>query len=152
VYCASCSDASVYDVREKCEDSGTTPSAILSNNKEIFGTLTSEFLSDPSYPILGSIQKYLNRKDVMVQCNLHQADNRMLWVPKFQATNLATQTSTESLFQHQTSLTLSFLFAGDWFKPYHLEVPKILDRKVPILIYAGDADYICKYAVSLYLL
>ena len=44
-----------------------------------------------------------------------------------------------------TNAYISFLFAGDWFKPYHLEVPKILDRGIPILIYAGDADYICKY-------
>jgi len=41
--------------------------------------------------------------------------------------------------------TFSFLFAGDWFKPYHLLVPKILERGVPVLIYAGDADFICKY-------
>jgi cathepsin A (carboxypeptidase C) len=38
----------------------------------------------------------------------------------------------------------SFLFAGDWFKPYHLEVPKILAQGVPVLVYAGDADFICK--------
>jgi carboxypeptidase C (cathepsin A) len=38
------------------------------------------------------------------------------------------------------------LFAGDWFKPYHHEVPKILERGISVFIYAGDADFICKYA------
>jgi cathepsin A (carboxypeptidase C) len=66
-------------------------------------------------------------------------------VLKSQAMNRATQISIESSFQRSQKLISSFLFAGDWFKPYHLEVPKILAHKVPILIYAGDADYICKY-------
>jgi cathepsin A (carboxypeptidase C) len=69
-------------------------------------------------------------------------------VPKFRATNRATVTSTESIPSGYKANN-SFLFAGDWFKPYHLEVPKILERGVPVLIYAGDADYICKYLTSL---
>jgi carboxypeptidase C (cathepsin A) len=69
-------------------------------------------------------------------------------VPKFRATNRATLTSTESI-PYNNKANNSFLFAGDWFKPYHLEVPKILERGVPILIYAGDADYICKYLTFL---
>ena len=38
----------------------------------------------------------------------------------------------------------NFLFAGDWFQPYHRLVPGILDQ-IPVLIYAGDADYICNW-------
>ena len=76
------------------------------------------------------------------------SDPRTPSVPKFRATNRATPTSTESI-PYDNKAKYSFLFAGDWFKPYHLEVPKILERGVPILIYAGDADYICKYLTSL---
>lgn len=36
----------------------------------------------------------------------------------------------------------NFLFAGDWMKPFHRVVPALLE-KMPILIYAGDADFIC---------
>jgi cathepsin A (carboxypeptidase C) len=38
----------------------------------------------------------------------------------------------------------NFLFAGDWFQPYHRLVPGILEE-IPVLIYAGDADYICNW-------
>ncbi|KAL2886377.1 Carboxypeptidase Y -like protein A [Ceratocystis lukuohia] len=37
-----------------------------------------------------------------------------------------------------------FLFAGDWFTPFHRLVPGVLE-KIPVLIYAGDADYICNW-------
>ncbi|KAG5967625.1 hypothetical protein E4U56_000720 [Claviceps arundinis] len=38
----------------------------------------------------------------------------------------------------------NFLFQGDWMKPYFRLVPKILDQ-IPVLIYAGDADFICNW-------
>lgn len=38
----------------------------------------------------------------------------------------------------------NFLFQGDWMKPYHRLVPGILE-KIPVLIYAGDADFICNW-------
>ena len=58
--------------------------------------------------------------------------------------HLVIPTLTESPLLRGSLLIFSFLFAGDWFKPYHLEVPKILKHGVPVLIYAGDADFICK--------
>ena len=68
------------------------------NDKETFGTMRWGLLSDGSYPILGSIQKYLNRKSVMVYNWSTQGwSNRMRLVLKFQATNLAIQTSTGSI-------------------------------------------------------
>ena len=38
----------------------------------------------------------------------------------------------------------NFLFAGDWMKPFHRLIPGILE-KIPVLIYAGDADFICNW-------
>ncbi|KAF1998375.1 carboxypeptidase Y precursor [Amniculicola lignicola CBS 123094] len=38
----------------------------------------------------------------------------------------------------------NFLLQGDWMKPFHRVVPGILE-KIPVLIYAGDADYICNW-------
>ncbi|CEO59746.1 Putative Carboxypeptidase Y homolog A [Penicillium brasilianum] len=38
----------------------------------------------------------------------------------------------------------NFLFHGDWMKPYHRLVPGLLEQ-IPVLIYAGDADFICNW-------
>ncbi|SGZ54128.1 CIC11C00000000930 [Sungouiella intermedia] len=39
----------------------------------------------------------------------------------------------------------NFMFAGDWMKPYHKNVIDILEAGVPVLIYAGDKDFICNW-------
>lgn len=39
----------------------------------------------------------------------------------------------------------NFLFAGDWMKPYHKAVTELLNQDIPILIYAGDKDFICNW-------
>lgn len=39
----------------------------------------------------------------------------------------------------------NFLFAGDWMKPYYTNVIDLLDLNVPVLIYAGDKDFICNW-------
>ncbi|KAF2271875.1 uncharacterized protein EI97DRAFT_241984 [Westerdykella ornata] len=38
----------------------------------------------------------------------------------------------------------NFLLQGDWMKPYHRVVPNLL-KEIPVLVYAGDADYICNW-------
>ncbi|CAI7585587.1 unnamed protein product [Penicillium manginii] len=38
----------------------------------------------------------------------------------------------------------NFLFNGDWMKPFHRLVPGLLEQ-IPVLIYAGDADFICNW-------
>ena len=37
-----------------------------------------------------------------------------------------------------------FMLQGDWMKPMHHLIPKILEE-IPVLIYAGDADFICNW-------
>ncbi|KAH3678533.1 hypothetical protein WICMUC_001550 [Wickerhamomyces mucosus] len=39
----------------------------------------------------------------------------------------------------------NFLFAGDWMKPYHKAVIDLLESGLPVLIYAGDKDFICNW-------
>ena len=38
----------------------------------------------------------------------------------------------------------SFQMAGDWMQPIHELIPGLLE-KIPVLIYAGDADFICNW-------
>ena len=42
-------------------------------------------------------------------------------------------------------INLNFLLAGDWMHPYVSYVGPILEAGIKVLIYAGDADFICNY-------
>ena len=37
----------------------------------------------------------------------------------------------------------NFILDGDEMKPFQQYVAELLDNNVPVLIYAGDKDYIC---------
>lgn len=39
----------------------------------------------------------------------------------------------------------NFMFAGDWMKPYYKNVIDLLESGLPVLIYAGDKDFICNW-------
>lgn len=39
----------------------------------------------------------------------------------------------------------NFLLNGDWMKPYHTHVTKLLNAGLPVLIYSGDKDFICNW-------
>lgn len=42
-------------------------------------------------------------------------------------------------------LAASFMYSGDWMKPYYKKVIDVLEKGVPVLIYAGDKDFICNW-------
>lgn len=39
----------------------------------------------------------------------------------------------------------NFLYSGDWMKPYYKKVVDVLEKGVPVLVYAGDKDFICNW-------
>lgn len=39
----------------------------------------------------------------------------------------------------------NFVFSGDWMKPYYKKVVHVLEKGVPVLVYAGDKDFICNW-------
>merc|ERR1712224_1184597 len=36
-------------------------------------------------------------------------------------------------------------FMGDWMHNFQLKIPAMLEAKIPVLIYAGDQDFICNW-------
>ncbi|MCJ1352136.1 MAG: hypothetical protein MMC33_002120 [Icmadophila ericetorum] len=74
------------------------------------------------YKALGYITKYLNKPEVMQSLGVE--------VDSYESCNF--------------DINRNFLFAGDWMKPFHRVVPNIVDE-IPVLIYAGDADFICNW-------
>jgi len=82
--------------------------------------------SDLCYDELEWIQKYLNRDDVMKTLGAE--------VSSYASCNM--------------DINRNFLFQGDWMQPFHRLVPGILEE-IPVLIYAGDADFICNWLGNL---
>jgi len=78
------------------------------------------------YDELDWIQKYLNKKDVMQALGAE--------VSSYDSCNF--------------DINRNFNFAGDWMQPFHRLVPGILSE-IPVLIYAGDADFICNWLGNL---
>ncbi|CRK32628.1 hypothetical protein BN1708_016121, partial [Verticillium longisporum] len=74
------------------------------------------------YSALGWISEYLNQDNVIEALGAE--------VSNYESCNF--------------DINRNFLFAGDWFQPFHRLVPGLLE-KIPVLIYAGDADYICNW-------
>ncbi|CCU80427.1 carboxypeptidase Y [Blumeria hordei DH14] len=74
------------------------------------------------YTGLGWVSQYLNQEHVMRELGVE--------VSSFESCNL--------------DINRNFLFHGDWMQPFHLKVPDVL-KEIPVLIYAGDADFICNW-------
>ncbi|KAI9810728.1 MAG: hypothetical protein M1827_006066 [Pycnora praestabilis] len=78
--------------------------------------------SNLCYAQLGWISEFLNKKEVQKELGVE--------VSKYDSCNF--------------DINRNFLFQGDWMQPFHRLVPGILE-KIPVLIYAGDADFICNW-------
>ena len=78
------------------------------------------------YDELDWIQEYLNKPEVMKALGAE--------VSSYDSCNF--------------DINRNFLFAGDWMQPFHRLVPGIL-KEIPVLIYAGDADFICNWLGNL---
>lgn len=74
------------------------------------------------YTQLGWISDYLNKKEVQHALGVE--------VDGYESCNF--------------DINRNFLFQGDWMQPFHRLVPALIE-KLPVLIYAGDADYICNW-------
>ncbi|CAO3671085.1 unnamed protein product [Rhizopus stolonifer] len=75
------------------------------------------------YEILESVQKYLNIPEVKDAIGAE--------TDKYESCNM--------------QINFRFQMAGDWMRPYVREVPELLEDDIRILIYAGDADFICNW-------
>ncbi|EGC45248.1 carboxypeptidase [Histoplasma capsulatum var. duboisii H88] len=74
------------------------------------------------YTQLDDISKYLNQDAVMESLGAE--------VSSYESCNM--------------DINRNFLFQGDWMQPYMRVVPTLLTQ-MPVLIYAGDADFICNW-------
>ncbi|KAK9379232.1 Alpha/Beta hydrolase protein [Kockiozyma suomiensis] len=73
---------------------------------------------------------------------------QMGWISKFlndAAVKSAVGAEVDLFESCNFDINRNFLFNGDWMKPYHYAVPHILAAGVPVLIYAGDKDFICNW-------
>ncbi|KAI9833965.1 MAG: hypothetical protein M1826_005870 [Phylliscum demangeonii] len=79
------------------------------------------------YSELGYISQFLNRKDVQRELGVEAVD-------AYESCNF--------------DINRNFLFQGDWMLPIQRVVPSLLEE-IPVLIYAGDADFICNWLGNL---
>lgn len=110
-----------------------TPAAIYCNNammgpyqqtgKNVYDIRTECGESSLCYDDLEFVDKYLNQEEV----------------------KQAVGAKVESYSGCNFDVNRNFLTAGDWMKPFYTSVTDVLTQGVPVLIYAGDKDFICNW-------
>ncbi|KAJ1827417.1 hypothetical protein LPJ56_001672 [Coemansia sp. RSA 2599] len=75
------------------------------------------------YPIMADIDAFLNTPEVQQELGSD--------VSKFESCSQKVYTG--------------FTLSGDWMKPYVYEIPPLLEAGIRVLVYAGDADFICNW-------
>lgn len=122
---------------ESCYESGSVwscvPATIYCNNaqmgpyqktgKNVYDIRKECDGSSLCYKDLQYIDSYLNLPEVKAKLGVE--------VEKYEGCNF--------------DINRNFLFAGDWMKPYHKNVIDLLEQKLPVLVYAGDKDFICNW-------
>lgn len=122
---------------ESCYDSGSiwscVPATIYCNNgqmgpyqktgRNVYDIRTMCDDSSLCYSDLEYIDQYLNQDDVRAKLGVE--------VDSYESCNF--------------DINRNFLLAGDWMKPYHKAVVDLLEQELPVLIYAGDKDFICNW-------
>ncbi|CAN6650644.1 carboxypeptidase Y [Trichomonascus vanleenenianus] len=90
----------------------------------------------------------LNVYDIRKECkgelcydDLHFVDE-YLNLPEVKA---AVGAEVEKYQSCNFDINKNFLFAGDWMKPFQKSVANLLEDEIPVLIYAGDKDFICNW-------
>lgn len=122
---------------ENCYNSGSVwscvPATIYCNNaqmgpyqktgRNVYDIRTMCEGSNLCYKDLLYIDDYLNLPEVKAKLGVE--------VEEYQSCNF--------------DVNRNFVFAGDWMKPYHKNVIDMLESGLPVLIYAGDKDFICNW-------
>lgn len=122
---------------ESCYNSGSVwscvPASIYCNNAEmgpyqrsgrnVYDIRTMCEGSNLCYKDLEYIDQYLNIDEVKAKIGAE--------VDHYESCNF--------------DINRNFLLAGDWMKPYFKAVTELLEKDVPVLIYAGDKDFICNW-------
>lgn len=80
-------------------------------------------LGDGCYPQMDAIDQYLNKPEVMK----------------------ALGSEVDSYVGCDNQVFRNFLLSGDEPKPFQQFVAEILELEIPVLLYAGDKDYICNW-------
>ncbi|KAJ2157796.1 hypothetical protein GGF46_004240, partial [Coemansia sp. RSA 552] len=75
------------------------------------------------YPIMKDIEAYLNTPAIQKELGSD--------VDEFEACSQSTYSR--------------FMLSGDWMRPYVREIPPLLEAGIRVLIFAGDADFICNW-------
>lgn len=110
-----------------------TPAAMYCNNammnpfqqtgKNVYDVRAMCGKSSLCYDDMAFVDQYLNQNQVK------------------QAVGANIQTYTGCNFD----VNRNFLNAGDWMKPFYTHISDVLAKNVPVLVYAGDKDYICNW-------
>ncbi|KAJ8655583.1 hypothetical protein O0I10_008671 [Lichtheimia ornata] len=85
--------------------------------------IRKDCVDDSCLGLDAGLEKYLNRKDVM----------------------LAVGAQVDKVVMCNDDINLRFTSTGDWMLPYVNEIPQLLEDGIRVLIYAGDADFVCNY-------
>ncbi|PNY27663.1 Carboxypeptidase Y-like protein A [Tolypocladium capitatum] len=114
--CYDTSDARTCETAtSNCNDA--VLGTFIRSGKDFYDIRQNDGAGTPSYS-----DQFLNSKTVMQALGVE--------VDRFDACN--------------RSVNGNFVSAGDWMLPIHRSIPKMLEQ-IPVLIYAGDADFICNW-------